>query len=125
MESIRANKRILVLDKGSRLLNAVDELLTSGDWELVVTFDAEGIYNVAKTYQPDLIVLDYLLLNEDCALVCQDLQEDEELRKVPIIIVTAYKSRKIIAEAYKCDALFVKPLDLELLVSRVNCLMAS
>jgi len=125
MKTAKKNKRILILDKGSRLMDAVDDLLSTGGWDLSVTFDAEGVYDVAKRYHPDLIVLDYLLLDNDCALVCKDFQDDPELSTVPIIIVTAYKNKKVKAEAYKCDALFVKPLDLELLVSRVDYLMAS
>jgi DNA-binding response OmpR family regulator len=96
-----------------------------GDFDVHLTYDPNAIYDKAKVIHPDLIILDYLLLDMDCALVCQDFKDDEQLRQVPIIVVTAFKSKKAELESYKCDALFVKPLDMELLASRMEYLMAS
>ncbi|MGY4535930.1 CheY-like chemotaxis protein [Mucilaginibacter sp. UYNi724] len=78
-----------------------------------------------QALKPDLVILDYLLLNDECALICRDFKEDAEMRGVPLIVVTAYKTKKTIDDAYKCEALFVKPLDVSLFASSVNYLMAS
>jgi DNA-binding response OmpR family regulator len=125
MEPVHAPKRILLLDKGTSILTAVDELLLSGGWEVSITFDPNAVYDIAKKYRPDLVILDYLLLDNDCALICQDFKEDILLRSIPIIIVTAYKTKRISAQAYKCEALFVKPLDFEVLNSSMDYLLAS
>lgn len=114
-----------MLDKDTRLLGAVDEILSSGEWDISITFDPNAVYDLAKDQQPDLVILDYLLVDNDCALICQDFKEDPKLNSIPIIIVTAYKSRKIKEAAYKCDALFVKPLDFSVLANRIDYLMAS
>lgn len=125
MKTIGSKKTILILDKNSRMLSVIDDIMYYGNFDVHLTYDPNAIYDKAKVINPDLIILDYLLLDTDCALVCQDFKDDEQLKGVPIIVVTAFKSKKAQEESYKCDALFVKPLDMELLASRMEYLMAS
>lgn len=125
MELANKQKRILVLDKDNRMVSVVDEMMNYGDWDVSTTYDPYSVYHMAQTYKPDLIILDYLLLDNDCALICQDIKDDANLHDTPIIVVTAYKTRKARADYYKCDALFIKPLDMEVLASRMDYLIAS
>jgi DNA-binding response OmpR family regulator len=125
MELTNKQKRILVLDKDNRKLSVVDEIMQYGDWEVSITYDPCAVFNQAQSFKPDLVIMDYLLLDNDCALICQDFKDDAKLQNVPIIVVTAYKTRKANADFFKCDALFIKPLDMEVLASRMEYLMAS
>lgn len=125
MELLGKQKRILVLDKDNRILSVVDEIMNYGDWDVRTTYDPYAVFDIATIYRPDLVILDYLLLDNDCALICQDFKEDAELQAVPIIIVTAYKTKKANEDSFKCDALFIKPLDMEVLASRIEYLIAS
>ena len=125
MELLKAQKKILVLDKDNRIRSVVDEISCYGDYNIQVLYDPNSVYNKAKVFKPDLIILDYLLLDGDCALICKDFKEDKKLQSVPIIIVTAYKTKKANADFYNCDALFIKPLDMQVLASRMAYLMAS
>lgn len=125
MKTTGTKKKILILDKNSRMLSVIDEIMYYGDFDVHLTYDPDAIYDKAKVINPDLIILEYLLLDTDCALVCQDFKDDEQLKGVPIIVVTAFKTKKAQQESYKCDALFIKPLDMELLASRMQYLMAS
>ncbi|MCR8559616.1 response regulator [Mucilaginibacter sp. BJC16-A38] len=125
MEFPAARKNILVLDKGSRVLSAVDQVLFYGDYNLLTIYDPNSVYDRAKELNPDLIILDYLLLDADCEDIINDLKEDEQLREIPVIVVTVYRSKKVIADSYKYDALFIKPKDMDVLASRIEYLMAS
>ncbi|WP_428329430.1 response regulator [Mucilaginibacter sp.] len=125
MQHTLTNKKILVLDKGSRILSVMDDIMFYRNFDLHLIYDPNAVYDKAKSLKPDLIILDYLLLDEDCELVCRDLKEDKDLANVPVFVVTAYRSKRAIADSYKCDALFLKPLDLDVLASRIDYLMAS
>jgi DNA-binding response OmpR family regulator len=125
MELLSAKKRILVLDKDSRMLPVVDEIMNYGDFDIHILYDANAVYDKAKQINPDLIILDYLLLDNDCEMICQDFKNDNDLEAIPIIIVTAFNNRKATADSYKCDALFVKPLDMRVLATRIDYLIAS
>jgi two-component system cell cycle response regulator DivK len=61
MELLSAKKRILVLDKDSRMLPVVDEIMNYGDFDIHILYDANAVYDKAKQINPDLIILDYLL----------------------------------------------------------------
>ena len=111
MNAFNDKKYILVLDKDNRILSVVDDLMHLGNFEVHITYDPNAVYDSAKAMKPDLVILDYLLLNNECQEICRDFKEDADLQSVPIIVVTSYKSKKILAEAYKCEALFVKPLE--------------
>lgn len=125
MELLSKQKRILVLDNGGRMESVVNEIMYYGDFDIHIIYDPDAICDKAKSVNPHLIILDYLLLNNECELVCQDLKEDNNLKTIPVIVVSAYRSKKVRDDAYKCDALFLKPMDMEVLASRMDYLMAS
>ena len=124
MELLKKQKRILVLDNGGRMLPVIEEIMAYGDFDMHVMYDPDSIVGRAKELKPDLLILDYLLMNNDCVLVCQELKEDEGLNAIPVIIVARYITRKIRSESYKCNALFVNTLDMDVLAPRINYLMA-
>jgi len=125
MEIISKQKRILVLDNSGRMLSVVNEIMHYGDFDILTVYDPNAICDKAKAMHPDLIILDYLLLNNECEQVCNDLKEEEGLENIPVIVVSTYRSKKILSAAYRCDALFLKPMDMEVLASRIDYLMAS
>jgi DNA-binding response OmpR family regulator len=125
MEITSKQKRILVLDNGGRMLSVVNEIMYYGDFDIHIIYDQDVICDKAKAMRPDLIILDYLLLNNDCEQVCNDLKEEKGLENIPVIVVSTYRSKKVCSAAYRCDALFLKPMDMEVLASRIDYLMAS
>lgn len=125
MELMSNRKKILVLDKNGRMQSVVDEVMKYGEWETLTVYDSAAVYDRARAYRPDLIILDYTLIDEDCATVCQDFKNDPELQHIPLFIVTGYNTRRARNYYYSCDALFIKPLDMEVLASRMDYLLAS
>jgi len=125
MELLSKQKRILVLDNGGRMLSIVDEIMLYGDFDIHIVYDPDAVCDKARSITPDLILLDYLLLNNDCKQVCNDLRDEQMLKNIPVIVISAYRNRKVRNDAYNCDALFVKPMDMEVLASRMDYLMAS
>lgn len=116
-------KKILVLDKKGRMLPVIDDLMYDSDFDVHLTYDSNVIYDKARQINPDLLILDYLLLKNNCALVCQDFKRDAQLKQVLIIVVTAFFSKKALSDAFKCDALFIKPPDMAVLASQMEYLM--
>ena len=125
MELLARQKRILILDNSGRMTSIVNEIMEYGDFDVHTIYDPNAVYDRATEIHPDLIILDYLLLNNDCEVVCRDIKEDKYLKEIPVIIVTAYKNKKARADAYKCDAIFLKPVDMQLFAPRIDYLMAS
>jgi len=82
-------KRILVVDDEEDILQYLTTLFRDNGYEVLTARDGAEAYEVAKKEKPDLVTLDIIMPRESGVRFYRDMKEDEELRKVPIIIVTA------------------------------------
>jgi chemotaxis family two-component system response regulator Rcp1 len=65
--------------------------------------------------KPDLILLDLNLPKKDGREVLQDIKQDDQLRHIPVVILTTSQAERDIAESYRlrANAYVTKPVDLE------------
>ena len=71
---------------------------------------------------PDLILMD-LRMPKITGIEClKMLQKDEDLKEIPVIIITAYKTDEDFTEAFKNGVFdfITKPIDINELISRIN-----
>ena len=73
----------------------------------------EGQYADAKT--PDLILLDLNMPLMDGREVLSELCKDEQLRKLPVVVLTTSDSERDILGMYdlRCSSYIVKPISFE------------
>jgi DNA-binding response OmpR family regulator len=118
-------KRILVLDDNMDILEIVHEVLTYEQFEVNSTSNSKNIVKVAEEYLPDLIILDYKLMDDNGGDICRTFKSHKQLHKTPVIIFTAY-SNSIDFYTFGCDAVIAKPFDLTHFISTINeCLQLS
>jgi chemotaxis family two-component system response regulator Rcp1 len=69
----------------------------------------------ATAPKPDLILLDLNLPKKDGREVLEEVKGDEQLRHIPIVILTTSQAERDIAESYRlrANAYVTKPVDLE------------
>ncbi len=90
-----STKRILVVDdEPSVTRNLKLNLETSGGYEVFTENDAGNALTTARTFQPDLILLDVMMPGLDGGDVASNLRADPWLRDTPIIFLTALVSNK-------------------------------
>ena len=70
--------------------------------------------NYRNSVRPDLILLDLNLPKKHGFDVLKEIKQDEELKTIPIVILTSSKSEKDIIESYSLHAscYLTKPVDL-------------
>jgi len=80
----------------------------------------QGIYK--NTPRPDLILLDLNLPKKNGDEVLADIKADENLRRIPVIILTASKAEEDIARAYNhhVNCYLAKPIDLNQFIDVVQ-----
>ncbi len=80
----------------------------------------EGIY--AKTPRPDLILLDLHLPKKDGREVLAEVRALEELRDIPVVVLTASKVHEEIlqSENLAVDSYMVKPVDMQQFIDVVR-----
>jgi len=64
---------------------------------------------------PDLILLDLNLPKKDGREVLEEIKRDDQLRHIPVVILTTSQAERDIADTYRlrANAYVTKPVDLE------------
>jgi chemotaxis family two-component system response regulator Rcp1 len=90
--------------------------------EALAFLHREGEY--ADAPHPDLILLDLNLPKKDGREVLAEIKEDENLRRIPVVILTISKAEEDILKTYNLHAncYVTKPLDLDRFVEVVQAI---
>jgi signal transduction histidine kinase/ligand-binding sensor domain-containing protein/DNA-binding response OmpR family regulator len=85
----------------------------------------ESALEMARTYMPDIIISDVVMQGGSGIELCVQLKADENLRHIPIILLSASSSADIKLKGIElgADDYITKPFDKDLLVARVNNLL--
>lgn len=83
-----------------------------------VAMDGEEAMNMLQsnsTPKPDIVLLDINLPKKDGKQVLAEMKEDENLRRIPVVILTSSKAEQDIVKTYDLHAssYIVKPIDLQ------------
>ena len=85
-------KKILIIEDDKILREALIEALTSANYEFASAVDGDEGVKKAKSEKPDLILLDLMLPGKNGYNVLLDLSKSEELKKIPVIVLTVLDS---------------------------------
>jgi len=85
----------------------------------------EGV--LARAPRPDLILLDMEMPKKDGRAVLAELRADEELKAIPVIVLTASQVHRAVleAEGLHVDAFMTKPVSWEQFIATVKSLRRS
>lgn len=110
---------ILVVDDEVRIVKLVRDYLERAGLDVLVAHDGETALTLARTEQPDLIVLDLMLPGVDGLDVCRRLRQESG---VPIIMLTARveEADRIVGLELGADDYVTKPFSPRELVARVR-----
>lgn len=119
-------KRILVIEDQDSLLKLESILLTAKGFEVKAVADGQGALDALNEEFPDLVLLDIMLPDLDGFEICRRIKEDPENRHVPVIIVTAKKTREDMDLGKKvgADAYITKPFKSAMLIESIQRLLA-
>lgn len=117
-----ANK-VLVVDDEREIRDLLRTSLSAEGYEVVVASNGEEAIGLAKTENPQVILLDIEMPGIDGIETCKRLEADEKTRLIPIIMMTSRGDRDI--EAYLEGATDVvnKPFDIAQLAIRVKSML--
>jgi two-component system, OmpR family, alkaline phosphatase synthesis response regulator PhoP len=113
--------RILVVDDEPDLLLLLQEHLTQEGFVVLTASAGMQAISMARSEQPDLILLDVMMPGVSGFDVCNILQDFPETREIPVIFLTAITEtkRKVMGLNLGADDYVTKPFDLRELTARV------
>jgi CheY-like chemotaxis protein len=85
-----AKKKILVVDDEASLTRMLRRNLeATGKYEVREENSGTHAYRTALEFQPDMIILDVMMPDMDGGDVAAKIQDDEKLKNIPIVFLTA------------------------------------
>jgi len=115
-------KRILILDDNLDVLDVLKEALSYEKFDVEITSNSQNIIDIAKTWQPNLLILDYKLTGPNGDDICRKIKSHPQLFDIPVIICSAYLNDYDLLSC-GCDAVIAKPFGLDELMDKVNGLV--
>jgi len=80
--------KILFVEDEPSLQKAISEVLTQEGYQVIEARDGEEGLKQAKKEKPNLILLDLILPKKDGFEVLKELKADDELKDIPVIVLT-------------------------------------
>ena len=114
--------KILVVDDEAELVGSLKESLGMHGYHVLTALNGMEAVELARTEVPNLILLDLMLPALDGYRVLKLLKSDERYREIPILVITARADAQDWALAMECgaDACLTKPINLEMLLQRID-----
>lgn len=120
-----SKQTILVVDDEQDLLDLIEYNLKKEGFDVIKAEDGlEGI-SKAREQAPDLVLLDIMMPKMDGLEVCEVMRDDDQLKSIPIIFLTARGDEKTEVEGLNKggDDYITKPISTTKLISRIKAVL--
>lgn len=115
--------KILIVEDEPQINRLIELVLQSdGFYNIKKSFDGAKALEIIKTNKPDLILLDVMLPSLDGFALCKQIKEDEYLKSIQVIMLTAKKMEEDVLEGFESGAVdyISKPFSNKILLARVK-----
>jgi two-component system, cell cycle response regulator DivK len=105
-------KKILIVEDNDLNMKLFCDLLEAHDYATVQARDGSSVMEIARREMPDLILMDIQLPEVSGLEVTKWLKQDEQLKPIPVIAVTAFamKGDEERIRDGGCEAYIAKPI---------------
>lgn len=107
-----AQKKVLIVEDNELNMKLFNDLLEANGYAVIQTRDGLSALDLCRKHRPDLVIMDIQLPEVSGIEVTKWLKEDDELRHIPVIAVTAFAMKgdeQKIREG-GCEAYISKPI---------------
>ncbi len=108
----RVQRKVLIVEDNPLNMKLFNDLLEAHGYFTLQTKDGVEALRMARQHRPDLILMDIQLPEVSGLEVTKWLKEDEDLRSIPVIAVTAFamKGDEEKIRDGGCEAYIAKPI---------------
>lgn len=114
--------KILVADDDPIVQHFVSSILVENEYEVFTASDGRQALDLARELHPDLMILDLIMPYRDGYEVLRLLQEKDETKDIPVIILSAKSREEDIIRGLEAGAedFMIKPFNALELVARAR-----
>ena len=119
--------KILVVDDEPEITEIVETFLNESGFKVLTENTPNKAIEKARSFKPDVILLDIMMPGVDGYDICQSLKNDPEFADVPIIFLTGKDRSDDMGRSFKSggDMFIKKPFSCERLLEIVTIVLMS
>jgi two-component system cell cycle response regulator DivK len=119
-------KTVLIVEDNELNMKLFHDLLAAHGYDIVQTRDGMDALKLAREHRPDLILMDIQLPEVSGLEVTKWIKEDEELKQIPVVAVTAFamKGDEEKIRNGGCEAYIAKPISVTNFLETVDKFLA-
>ena len=120
------SEKILVIDDEPDILRIVSFLLKNWGFEVLTANNGQEGLNVLENQKPDLILLDASMPKMNGLQMLEMIQDEPEIRDIPVIMLTAHSDQNNIdiAASYGIQDYITKPFEPFELRERIDSVLS-
>ena len=115
-------KKVMIVEDNELNMKLFRDLIEASGYETVRTRNGLEALDLARQHRPDLILMDIQLPEVSGLEVTKWLKEDDQLRQIPVVAVTAFAMKgdeERIREG-GCEAYISKPISVSMFLDTVR-----
>mgnify|MGYP002552642150 CR=1 FL=1 len=118
-------KKILIIDDEIHIVELLRFNLENNGYKVDYSYDGFDGYLKTKEFQPDLILLDWMLPNISGIDVLRKIRSDKDLQNIPVIMLTALDDEYTQSNSFDemADDYITKPFSMLILGKRITALL--
>ncbi len=113
-------KKVLIIDDEPEIVELIEIRLRANQFDVVTAPDGLAGLQKAKETKPNLIILDVGMPNMDGYTFVQEFKKIDELKAIPIVVLTAKSHVHGLFKAEGITDCFLKPFDTMMLLTRIK-----
>lgn len=112
--------RVLIIDDDPDVRTVMNVLMTRQGYEVETAFDRSDALSKLERFQPSVILLDVLLSGTDGRELCREIKYKDEMKSVPVIMVSAHPGAAGNVSNYGADDFISKPINTQMLLDKID-----
>jgi two-component system cell cycle response regulator DivK len=115
-------KSVLIVEDNELNMKLFHDLLSAHGYQTILTRHGLDAISLARTHRPNLILMDIQLPEISGLEVTRWLKEDDDLKNIPVVAVTAYamKGDEERIRSGGCEAYVSKPISVSMFLETVR-----
>lgn len=119
-------EKILLVDDDLDISSLLQSELEARGYQVRVCDGGDEVMGALRSYKPDLLIMDVMLPGVDGYSLTNQIREDQELSRLPLIIMSALTtSRNMFETIPQVAAFFAKPFATEDFMEAVKSALAN
>ena len=121
----RKPAKILVIDDEPEITDIVETFLETAGYEVESENASEEGIEKAKSFLPDLVLLDIMMPTLDGYEICSELKRSEKTKRIPVVFLTGKDARSDEGRSFKVGGVLYikKPFSCERLLDIVKVVL--